>query len=138
MKHVNTEKKINKIDNAISALNTAKKYLSNGEEINKVVQEFNRERQLLVNELYANDHYIYPIAKEHMETLVDQELGAEQQKELLEYLKESFGRNAATDGKTSTGLNAWLKKLNVVYTWKSVENSDWATLIITDFNPFKK
>ena len=59
------------------------------------------------------------------------------QKELLEYIKETFGRQAATDGKTATGLNAWLKKLNVKFNWQTTDNSDWATLIITGFEPFK-
>ena len=36
-------------------MNIAKKYLSNHDEIKAVVLELNRERQLLVNDLYRND-----------------------------------------------------------------------------------
>lgn len=63
---------------------------------------------------------------------------SEGQKDLLEKIKEAFGRQAATDGKTSTGLNAWLKKLNVEYTWQNNDDSDWATLVVTGLGIFKK
>ena len=137
MKSSAIEKRIVKIDQEIQAMNVAKKYLNNHEEIQQVILEFNRERQLLVNDLYRDDKLSYATVREHMETLIDVELDAPQQKELLEYIKETFGRQAATDGKTTTGLNAWLKKLNVKYTWKTIDDSDWATLIITGFDPFK-
>ena len=106
MKSSAIEKRIVKIDQEIQAMNVAKKYLNNHEEIQQVILEFNRERQLLVNDLYRDDKLSYATVREHMETLIDVELDAPQQKELLEYIKETFGRQAATDGKTSTGLNA--------------------------------
>ena len=73
-----------------------------------------------------------------LEDIVGFELDAEGQKDLLEKIKEAFGRQAATDGKTSTGLNAWLKKLNVEYTWQNNDDSDWATLVVTGLGIFKK
>ena len=125
MKSSAIEKRIVKIDQEIQAMNIAKKYLKNHQEIEQVILELNRERQLLVNDLYRDDKLSYQTVRDHLETLVEKELDATQQKELLDFIKETFGRQAATDGKTATGLNAWLKK------------SDWATLIITGFDPFK-
>lgn len=136
MKSSAIEKRIVKIDQAIQAMNIAKKYLSNHDEIKEAVLELNRERQLLVNDLYKNDKDFYFVVRKHMESLVDLELDANKQKELLEFIKETFGRQAATDGKTTTGLNAWLKKLNIKFNWQTTEGSDWATLIITGFEPF--
>lgn len=118
MKSSAIEKRIVKIDQEIQAMNIAKKYLNNHEEIKQVILELNRERQLLVNDLYRDDKASYAIVRDHMESLVEVELDATQQKELLEYIKETFGRQAATDGKTATGLNAWLKKLNVKFNCK--------------------
>ena len=138
MKSSAIEKRIVKIDQEIAAMSIAKKYLSNHDEIQQVVSELNRERQLLVNDLYRDDKESYEKILVTMESLVDLELDAEAQKQLLEEIKETFGRQAATDGKTSTGLNAWLKKLNVEFSWKNNDDSDWATLVITGFQPFKK
>ena len=138
MKSSAIEKRIVKIDNEIAAMNIAKKYLSNHDEIKSVVLELNRERQLLVNDLYRDDLIAYENIREELEDVVGFELDAEGQKELLESIKEAFGRQAATDGKTSTGLNAWLKKLNVEYTWQNHDDSDWATLMITGLGVFKK
>ena len=137
MKSSAIEKRIVKIDQEIQAMNIAKKYLKNHQEIERVILELNRERQLLVNDLYRDDKLSYQTVRDHLETLVEKELDATQQKELLDFIKETFGRQAATDGKTATGLNAWLKKLNIKYQWKTVDESDWATLIITGFDPFK-
>ncbi len=109
MKSSAIEKRIVKIDQAVQAMNIAKKYLTNHDEIKAVVLELNRERQLLVNDLYRDDKQNYTTVREHLETLIDKPLDATMQKELLEYIKEVFGRQAATDGKTATGLNAWLK-----------------------------
>ena len=97
MKSSAIEKRIVKIDQAIQAMNIAKKYLSNHDEITEVVLELNRERQLLVNDLYKNDKDFYFVVRKHMESLVDMELDANKQKELLEFIKETFGRQAATD-----------------------------------------
>ena len=52
MKSSAIEKRIVKIDQEIQAMNIAKKYLNNHEEIKQVILELNRERQLLVNDLY--------------------------------------------------------------------------------------
>jgi hypothetical protein len=49
MKSSAIEKRIVKIDQEIQAMNIAKKYLNNHEEIKQVILELNRERQLLVN-----------------------------------------------------------------------------------------
>ena len=114
------------------------RYLSNHEEIQNVILELNRERQLLVNDLYRDDLIAYENIREELEDIVGFELDAEGQKDLLEKIKEAFGRQAATDGKTSTGLNAWLKKLNVEYTWQNNDDSDWATLVVTGLGIFKK
>ncbi len=137
MKSSAIEKRIVKIDQAVQAMNIAKKYLTNHDEIKAVVLELNRERQLLVNDLYRDDKQNYTTVREHLETLIDKPLDATMQKELLEYIKEVFGRQAATDGKTATGLNAWLKKLNVTCEWNTTPDSDWATLVLTGFKPFQ-
>lgn len=50
MKSSAIEKRIVKIDQEIQAMNIAKKYLNNHEEIKQVILELNRERQLLVND----------------------------------------------------------------------------------------
>ena len=138
MKSSAIEKRIVKIDHVIAAMNVAKKYLSNHEEIQNVILELNRERQLLVNDLYRDDLIAYENIREELEDIVGFELDAEGQKDLLEKIKEAFGRQAATDGKTSTGLNAWLKKLNVEDTWQNNDDSDWATLVVTGLGIFKK
>ena len=106
MKSSAIEKRIVKIDQEIQAMNIAKKYLKNHQEIEQVILELNRERQLLVNDLYRDDKLSYQTVRDHLETLVEKELDATQQKELLDFIKETFGRQAATDGKTATGLNA--------------------------------
>ena len=90
MKSSAIEKRIVKIDQEIQAMNIAKKYLNNHEEIKQVILELNRERQLLVNDLYRDDKASYAIVRDHMESLVEVELDATQQKELLEYIKETF------------------------------------------------
>ncbi len=137
MKSSAIEKRIVKIDQAVQAMNIAKKYLSNHQEIEAVILELNRERQLLVNDLYRDDKKSYATVRDHLETLIDQPLDAAMQKELLDFIKEIFGRQAATDGKTATGLNAWLKKLNVICEWQTTPDSDWATLVLTGFKPFQ-
>ena len=123
MKSSAIEKRIVKIDQEIQAMNIAKKYLKNHQEIAQVILELNRERQLLVNDLYRDDKLSYQTVRDHLETLVEKELDATQQKELLDFIKETFGRQAATDGKTATGLNAWLKKLNIKYSFLNQNRS---------------
>ncbi|MGL4335760.1 MAG: hypothetical protein ACRCST_02620 [Turicibacter sp.] len=137
MKSSNVEKRIVKLDQEIAAMNIAKKHLKNIDEINAVIVELNRDRQLLVNDLYLDDKEAYQMTLLYMEDMLNKELDANDQKELLELIKDKFGRQAATDGKTSTGLNAWLKKLNVEFEWKNIEGSEWATLVITGFGIFK-
>lgn len=137
MRNEQLEKAINKIDNNISALKIAKKYLSNIEEINAVIDDFNKKRQELVNELYVGDHEAYEECYEVIEEMLDNELGQEEQVELLETIKENFGRQAPNVSKKSSGLNAWLKEINLKYTWIENEETDWATLVITGFGPYK-
>ena len=71
MKSSAIEKRIVKIDQAVQAMNIAKKYLTNHDEIKAVVLELNRERQLLVNDLYRDDKQNYTTVREHLETLID-------------------------------------------------------------------
>ncbi len=68
MKSSAIEKRIVKIDQAVQAMNIAKKYLTNHDEIKAVVLELNRERQLLVNDLYRDDKQNYTTVREHLET----------------------------------------------------------------------
>ena len=111
MKSSAIEKRIVKIDQEIQAMSIAKKYLNNHEEIKQVILELNRERQLFVNDLYRDDKASYAIVRDHMESLVEVELDATQQKELLEYIKETFGRQAATDGENSHRIKCLVKKI---------------------------
>lgn len=137
MRNEQLEKSVNKIDNNIAALKIAKKFLSNTEEINGVIEDFNRNRQELVNELYVGDHQSYEACYEDIEEMLDKELGKEEQVELLEMIKDYYGRQAPDVSKKSSGLNAWLKELNLEYEWIENEESDWATLVITGFGPYK-
>lgn len=137
MRNAQLEKSVNKIDNNIAALKIAKKFLSNTEEINEVIEDFNRNRQELVNELYVGDHQAYDACYEDIEGLLDKKLGKEEQVELLEMIKEYYGRQSPDVSKKSSGLNAWLKELNLKHEWIENEESDWATLVITGFGAYK-
>ncbi|MDF2881467.1 MAG: hypothetical protein K0R54_2024 [Clostridiaceae bacterium] len=133
MRNEKLEKAITKIDNDIAAMNVAKKYLSNIEEINQVRDTLNSKRQLLANEIYAEDHKCYFQCREVIQGMLDKELGKEEQVELLEMIKETFGRQSPNVSKKSSGLNAWLKELNLEYSWINSEETDWDKLIITGF-----
>ena len=137
MRNVKLEKLITKLDNDIAAMNIAKKYLSNVEEINSVRDELNNKRQLLANELYADDHICYYECRDVIVDMLNKKLEQTDQVELLEILRDKFGRQAPNASKKSSGLNAWLKELNIEYTWYKNEESDWDTLIITGFGLYE-
>ena len=138
MRNEKLEKAIIKIDNEIAAMNVAKKYLSNVEEINEVKKTLNNKRQLLANEIYTEDHKSYLECREVIEGMLDRELGKEEQVELLETIKDKFGRKSPNVSKVSNGLNAWLKELNIEYSWINNEENDWDKLIITGFGLYKQ
>lgn len=137
MKNVKLERLILKLDNEIAAMNIANKYLPNVEEINVVRDELNTKRQILANELYSEDHKCYAECHEVIEEMLNKEIKKEEQVELLEMLKEKFGRQAPNASKKSSGLNAWLKELSIEYNWINNEESDWDTLIITGFGLYE-
>ncbi|WP_234120962.1 hypothetical protein [Clostridium hydrogenum] len=138
MRNEKLERSIVKLNNDIAAINVAKKYLSNIEEINEVRDNLNNKKQLLSNELYAEDHKSYSECREVIEKLLDTELGKEEQVTLLETIKETFGRQSPNVSKKSNGLNAWLKELNIDHNWINDEESDWDKLVITGFGLYKQ
>ncbi len=138
MRNEKLERAIVKMDNDIAAINIAKKYLSNGDEINEVRDSLNNKKQLLSNELYAEDHKSYAECREVIEELLDKKLGKEEQVKLLETIKETFGRLAPNVSKKSNGLNGWLKELNIEYSWIKDEETDWDNLVITGFGLYKQ
>lgn len=138
MRNEKLERTIIKIDNEIAAMNIAKKYLSNVEEINEVKETLNNKRQLLANEIYAEDHSSYSECREVIEGMLDKELEREEQVELLETIKDKFGRKSPNVSKVSNGLNAWLKELNIEYSWVNNEETGWDKLIITGFGLYKQ
>ncbi|BDB01538.1 hypothetical protein CBOS2020_16120 [Clostridium botulinum] len=69
---------------------------------------------------------------------MDKELNEEDQKQLLENIKENFGRQSPNPSKQSVGLNAWLKELDIEFNWVQNEENNWATLIITGFGVHEK
>lgn len=138
MRNEKLERSIVKMNNDIAAINVAKKYLSNIEEINEVKDNLNNKKQLLSNELYAEDHKSYSECREVIEKLLDTELGKEEQVTLLETIKETFGRQSPNVSKKSNGLNAWLKELNIDHNWINDEESDWDKLVITGFGLYKQ
>ncbi len=133
MRNERLEKQINRLDNDIDAMGIAKKYLSNVEEINEVIKELNEKRILLANELYFEDHSSYAQCCIEISEFLDKEIGKEEQAELLETIKDIFGRKSPNVSKKSHGLNAWLKELDIEYHWVEKENADWAGLVITGF-----
>jgi len=137
MRNAKLERAITRIDNDIAAMNIAKKFLSNSEEINTVRDTLNNKRQLLADELYAEDSKCYEECCDIIEELLDKKLGKDDQIELLETIKESFGRQAANASKMSSGLNAWLKLLCIEYKWIKNEETDWDTLVITGFGLYE-
>ena len=138
MRNESLERTIIKIDNEISSMNIAKKYLSNTEEINQVIETLNKKRQLLANEIYAEDYKSYSECRIIIEEMLDKELDKEEQIELLQTIKESFGRQSPNVSKNSSGLNAWLKELNIEYSWINNEEAEWAKLVITGFGLYKQ
>jgi GTP1/Obg family GTP-binding protein len=137
MRNAKLERVITKIDNEIAAMNIAKKYLSNLEEINDVQITLNNKRQLLADELYAEDKKCYEECCDIIDEMIDKELGEEDQLDLLQTIKESFGRQAPNVSKKSSGLNAWLKELSIEYNWVKNEEIDWDVLVITGFGIYE-
>ena len=137
MRNAKLERAIIKIDNEIAAMNIAKKYLSNLEEINVVRDTLNKKRQMLADELYVDDKKCYEQCCEVIEEMLDKELEQDDQLELLEMIKEKFGRQAPNVSKKSSGLNAWLKELCLEYNWIKNEESDWDTVVITGFGLYE-
>jgi hypothetical protein len=135
MRFERLEKTINKLDNDIEALGRAKNYLSNKDEINEIIDLLNQERQVYADELYLGDGAIYPECIEIIKGLLNKELGREEQIELLENIKEMYGRKSPNVSKKSHGLNAWLKFLDVECEWLDNPNSEWSTLIIKGYVP---
>jgi hypothetical protein len=135
MTNENLEKMINKLDGDIEALRRAKYYLSNKEEINEIIDGLNKERQIYSDEIYLGDGNAYRECLEVILELVDKELGKDEQSELLEVIKEQYGRKSPNISKKSYGLNAWLKFLDIEYQWIDNEDSEWSTLIITGYTP---
>jgi len=137
MKNAKLERSIIKIDNEIAAMNIAKKYLSNLEEIDVVRDTLNKKRQVLADELYVDDKKCYGECCEVIEEILEKKLEKEEQLELLEVIKQIFGRQAPNVSKKSSGLNAWLKDLCIEYNWVKNEESDWDTLVITGFGLYE-
>lgn len=137
MRNAKLERAIIKIDNEIAAMTIAKKYLSNLEEINVVRDTLNKKRQILADELYVDDKKCYIQCCEVIESMLDKVLGKDAQLELLEMIKEKFGRQAPNVSKKSSGLNAWLKELCIEYNWIENEETDWATVVITGFGLYE-
>lgn len=135
MRFEKLEKTINKLDNDIEALRRVKQYLSNKDEINEIADLLNKERQVYADELYLGDAIVYAECIEIIKGLINKELGREEQVELLEDIKEMYGRKSPNVSKKSHGLNAWLKFMDVECEWIENENSDWSTLVIKGYTP---
>lgn len=129
------EKKINKLDNDIEALRRAKHYLSNKNEINEIMDNLNKERQVYADEIYLGDWIAYTECINYIRLMMNKELGRDEQAEILEYIKEIHGRKCPNVSKKSYGLNAWLKHLDVECDWIQHEDTEWAGLIITRIIP---
>ena len=129
------EKKINKLDNDIEALRRAKHYLSNKNEINEIMDNLNKERQVYADEIYLGDGIAYTECINYIRLMMNKELGRDEQAELLEYIKEIHGRKCPNVSNKSYGLNAWLKHLDVECDWIQHEDTEWAGLIITRIIP---
>lgn len=133
MRNIQLEKSIKKLDKEIEALKIVTKYLSNLDEIEEVRELLNRERQVLADEIYLEDHKVSIELKEELEEVVGIELGREEQMDLLNKIKEGYGRTSPNVSKESNGLNAWLKFMGASCEWIQNENSEWATLKIEGF-----
>ena len=130
MRNQQLEKKIIKIDKDIEGLNIAKKYLSNVNEIEDVKVDLNRERQLMILSLYQDDNKSRIECLEILKNNLNKELFKDEQLELLEKIKEIFGRRFPNVSKNSNGLNSWLNFLEVECEWIENKDSEWAILII--------
>lgn len=135
MIYENLEKKINKLDNDIEALRRAKHYLSNKDEINEIMDNLNKQRQVYADEIYLGDAMAYTECINYIRSMMNKELAREEQADLLEYIKELHGRKCPNVSKKSYGLNAWLKHLDVECEWIQHEDSEWAGLVITRIIP---
>lgn len=135
MEFENLERKINRLDNDIEALRRAKHYLSNKDEINEISDELNKRRQVYADEFYLGDGKAYTECIEIIKELIDKELAKEDQIELLEKIREIYGRKSPNITKKSYGLNAWFKFIEVQCEWIENPNSDWSKLIIQDYTP---
>lgn len=129
------EKKINKLDKDIEALRRAKYYLTNKDEINEIMDNLNKERQVYADEIYLVDNIAYTECINYIREIMNKELGREDQSDLLDYIKEMHGRKCPNVSKKSYGLNAWLKHLDIECEWIQYDNKDWAGLIITGVIP---
>lgn len=138
MRHAKLEKSIKKIDKDIEALKIATRYLSNLEEINEAKESLNIKRLEMARELYKEDSIAYNECREDISEMLNVELGKEKQKELLEKIKEAFGRQSPNPSKQSVGLNAWLKELDVECEWIEGENEEWAILVLKDLGTRRK
>lgn len=135
MRYYDLEKKVAKLDRDLEALKLSKKHLSNIDEINEVMDYLNQERQVLADELYFEDAKSYIIMCDVIRPLIDTELNQEEQVELLEKIKKTFGRRSANVTKKTFGLNAWLKFMDIETEWINNEGTEWSTLIIREICP---
>lgn len=133
MRNLKLEKAIKKVDKEIEALKIASKYLSNLDEINDLKDTLNKKRQVLADEIYIEDGISYRECCEVIQDLLNKELGKVEQKELLEKIKEVYGRQSPNASRDSNGLNAWLKHLDIEVNWIEYVEEDWAGLVITGF-----
>lgn len=133
MRNLKLEKLIKKLDKEIEALSIAKKHLSNIDEIEEVQELLNKERQVYADEIYLEDQKSYEEVKEYMIDMVGRDILKDEQVEILNKIKEVYGRLSPNVSKESNGLNAWLKFMNVECSWAENPNSEWAILKITDF-----
>ncbi|MEG0295863.1 MAG: hypothetical protein RR620_04025 [Clostridium sp.] len=138
MRHFKLEKSVKKIDKDIEALKVAAKYLSNVDEINEVKDSLNKKRQELADELYREDPQSYDECRGNALDMLNIELGQEEQKELLEKIKEVFGRQSPNPSKQSIGLNAWLRELDIECEWIENQGKDWAILVLKALGTHKK
>lgn len=130
MRYAQLEKSVKKMDKDIEALKIAARYLSNVDEINSVRESLNTKRQDMANDLYKEDIWAYDECRGMIKEILNVELDKEKQKELLENIKESFGRQSPNPSKPSIGLNAWLKELDVECKWIENTDKDWAILVL--------
>lgn len=132
MRNAKLEKAIKKLDKEIQALTIVTKFLSNHDEIEEVRENLNNERQILADKIYLEDSKSYYEIKDYILGLVATELSASEQVDLLNKIKEAYGRISPNVSKESNGLNAWLKFMNIDATWIENPDSEWATLKINE------